>query len=168
MKYPDWFYLIKKIAPLNRALVSPGIDEGFSILEKNYEISLLEFETGDFLNGWEVPPSWIVNEAKITHVDTGKVILNFENESPLSLFTYSPSFNGIFVLKELKRHILTDPEMPDDYVFHFRNGYNFKNPIWGFTMPYNRFKNLEKGKYEIKINTEFKPSKMKMALSTKE
>jgi aminopeptidase-like protein len=69
---------------------------------------------------------------------------------------YSGPIDTQVDLAELKEHLYTIPEKPD-WVPYRTSYYSRK---WGFCMSHNQFKNLTKGSYEVKIDSEITPGSL--------
>ena len=91
---------------------------------------------------------------KIRHkmaIDNASSIIDFK-KSNLHVVSYSVPIDKKVSLEELKAHLHTNQEQPDliPYVT------SYYKEDWGFCMPYNQFKNLQKGEYRVFIDSSFK------------
>lgn len=158
--------LLKKLTPMNRVHIGEETRKAYKILKKFYPKSkYLRFSSYEKYNYWEIPPEWEVDYARLIDED-GQVIVDYKRDGFLSLFSYSPSFHGKVRLHELNKHLFSNPLLPDAYPFYFRNMYNFRNAVWGFSIPYNKRKNLKKCEYSVEIKTSFKKSELEMLEDT--
>ena len=157
----NWHDCLKKVWKLNRTHVSKEMSESYNILISTYRGSkLYKFKSGEEFNGWTIPYSWDVNDARLIGPD-GNVLCSWK-KNKLSLWMYSESFRGTISKKELLNHLLTDSKRPNATLFHFRNQYRHWNKEWGFSMPYNIYKKLKDGDYEVDIKTEKTKGDMRM------
>lgn len=150
---------------LNRTQLSDDTIKGLNYLKKNFlNIIFFSVPSGKTDNYWVSPNQWEINSAKIYDEKKKIVIWDALKENKLSLFTFSPSFKGKINQKDLiKKHILFDKKRPNSFIFHFRNQFRIFKKIWGFSIPYNKLKKLNKKKYFIDIKTKIKKSSMRMA-----
>jgi len=149
MKIIDALYLE------NRSLITDGYDNSVEYLSDILDFSTLKFPTGYEAFSWTIPEKWVVRKATITH--DGKVIADFDKH-PLYLMSYSAPFSGKIGLDELKRHLLTDPDRPAAIPY----SYSYYKRDWGMSLPYNIYRQLEEGDYQVEIDTSFEPGDMKV------
>lgn len=159
--------LIKTLTPMNATLLGAGYDSRLEYLKMLLDLDILEFPTGTRFGSWEVPEEWIVREAWVKK--NGKKIIDFAEE-PLSLMSYSLPFKGEVTAEELKDHLHYSESRPNSTPF----AYKFYERDWGFSVPQSKImKKVNdkweyklKGKYEVFIDTEFRPGKMKIGVHT--
>lgn len=154
---PDQTYtkLIEKLYGLDRCHSGPEMVKAYNLLNRHYKGSeLLKTKYNKKVNFWKCPPYWECKEA--TLIDSkGKIIASKEINN-LMVFSYSPPVEKNVSLKELQKHLLSDPKRPDDIIYHFRNQYRFWNADWGFSIPHNIRKKLSnKVMYKVKIKSKF-------------
>lgn len=142
--------LIKILYPINRSITGDGVRETLNILSGVIPLEIKEIPSGTKVLDWEVPLEWNIRDAWIKD-ENGNKILDF-GESNLQVLNYSIPVDQTIGLKELKKHIFTLSEHPD--WIPYRTSYY--NRTWGFCMPYNKFKSLEDGIYQIKIDADLK------------
>jgi aminopeptidase-like protein len=123
------------------------------------QFKVLEYETGQVHNGWTIPHKWEVKKALLKK--DGKVIWDGLSH-PLATIGYSDSFNGKIDFEELKKHIFYNEKHPDNIVYHCDFYYKPFLKTWGFSMPFNKFKQLEKGEYEVELETTYEKDTMKV------
>ena len=139
----------KQIWPLNRSLTGEGVRE--TLRKINSHIPNLvtnSIKTGTKVFDWTIPKEWKVNSAYIIS-PSGKKICDFSKNN-LHLVGYSIPHTGNLNLTDLKKKLYTLPEQPD--AIPYVTSYYQKE--WGFCISYNDFKSLEKGEYQVKIDTE--------------
>jgi len=139
----------------NRSLITDGYDNSARYLSNLIELETLRFPSGYQAFTWTVPEKWNANKARITFGD--KVIADFDVH-PMYLMSYSLPFSGTVGLDELKQHILTDPDRPGAIPY----GYAYYKRDWGMCLPYNEFRQLEEGEYQVEIDTSFEPGELKV------
>ncbi|MDB3890692.1 DUF2172 domain-containing protein [Gammaproteobacteria bacterium] len=114
---------------------------------------------------WDLPKFYHVNYARLLN-SHGEVIANY-TDHVLSLWSNSPSYSGQVNYSELKDHILTDQSRPQSTLFHFRNQYRFHEREWGFSLPFEKFKNLDASDtYTVEIDTSFEDLPMHQYISS--
>lgn len=156
----NYMNLIEEIWALNRVHIGPETLAALQRTQQHYSGStLLTYPVGSCygaIGSWEVPPGWRITKGQLQD-SKGNIIADI-TESPLRVFSYSPSFNGIVTKETLNQHILTDPEQPDAIPFHFRNQYRHWSPEWGFCLTQHEFDSLSEEQYTVDIATEFYPT----------
>ena len=152
------YEILKKINGLPVAPVSLGTDQQNEILRQELPFKVLEYESGREHNGWIVPDDWQVIKAEIKK--DGKLIYDGK-VNPLGVIGYSTSFNGKVDLTKLKKHLFYFENSPDDLVYHCDFYYKPHQRTWGFSVPYNLYKDLSEGEYEISLETKNTKGKMK-------
>ena len=151
--------ILKKIDGLFITPVSGGADEQNKILRERLPFKVLEYKSGSEHNGWRVPYKWEVAKAEIRK--NGKLIYDGKKH-PLGVIGYSQSFKGKVSLAELKKHLYYYEPSPEDIVYHYDLYYKPHRKIWGFSLPYNLYKTLRPGKYDIDLETSHTPGAMKV------
>ncbi len=151
--------LIKKIYHLKLAPVSEDTNKAAKILCRELPFKTYEFASGLEHNGWVVPKKWTVKKAYIYKND--KLIYDGRNH-PLGVVGYSTSFKGKVTLDELKKHLFYHPTLPQALVYHCDYYYKQWKKDWGFSVPYNLFKKLPRGNYDIDLETVFENDSMKV------
>jgi len=118
------------------------------------------FKSGDTFNGWSVPNNWHVRRAEIRR--NGKTVFDGRANS-LGVARYAKSFHGALDWEELKPHLVTNPALPDAYVFHCAWQYRPWAADWAFSVPHNVYLTFGPGRYEIDLETEYSPGEMIVA-----
>ncbi len=150
-----------KLAP---QLLGAGYDNCIKYLQHLIDLEITEIPSGTKLGTWTVPDEWVPKDAWVKK--NGKKILDYSKD-PLSLMVYSRPFKGTVDAEKLKAHLFTSEERIDAFPYE----YSFYERKWGVCMPKRKIFNKEgkdklKGKYEVMIDTEFKPGVMKIATHT--
>jgi len=144
------------IAPfwlLNRTAINQDTDIFVNHLVKHLDANLVEGVSGEECFSWQLPFNWKVRRAQLTKKN-GQVIADFDH-NPLHLWTHSVSFKGTVSREELlEKHICTDPNRPDEIMYHYRNGYRYGTREWGFSLPYNIVKEMHDDVYNVEIDSD--------------
>jgi aminopeptidase-like protein len=166
MAKPQWKSALERIWYTNRAHVGREMSQAYRDLCEHYEnCEIIGFATGDNSGGWEVPPGWEIQSARLLDPE-GQVVFDREKDHPLGLFTYSPSFQGEISLEQLQSHLFSIPKYPERVGYHFRNQYRFWEPTWGFSLSHSQRQALKPGNYQVEIKTKFTEDKMEMVEQT--
>lgn len=151
--------LLKQLYPLRLAPVSRDTDRAVDILKKILPFTIHEFKSGSECNGWIVPQKWDVIRAEIRK--NGKLIYD-GNKHPLGVMGYAKSFKGKVNLEELKKHLTYRKDWPDCIGYHCDYYYKPWRADWGFSLPFNLYKKLEQGYYDVDLEVSCKPGTMKV------
>jgi aminopeptidase-like protein len=151
--------LLKKVYPLRMAPVSEGVDLADQILLGELPFEVLEFPSLSEHNGWIVPLKWEVKKAAI--YKDGKLVYD-GMQHPLCVMGYSKSFSGTLSLEELKEHLSYRADMPTAIGYHCDWFYKQHMRDWGFCIPYDIYKKLQPGNYEVELETSSEKGKMKV------
>ena len=73
---------------------------------------------------------------------------------------YSRPFAGELDLEELRRHLVTNPELPQALVYHCMWQYRPWDADWAISMPHELERALEPGTYEVELETAYAPGEM--------
>jgi aminopeptidase-like protein len=149
--------IVRELTPLNRAVCSRGYDAAVSHLCKLLPFRVISVPEARKHNGWVIPPSWDVEEAKI--VKNGTVIYD-GTAHPLGVIALSAAFRGTVSLEELKRHLHFDHRNDDWIPYHYRQQFRAWARDWGFCVPKRFFDGLTPGDYEVVIETAEGPGEM--------
>ncbi len=151
--------MLQDLTPLNRAVCSRGYDEAVAYLCSAFPFRVISVPSCHEHNGWVIPPSWDVKEAKI--IKDGRVVYD-GTAHPLGVIALSKNFSGSVDLEELKRHLYFDSRDDDSIPFHYRQQFRSWNRDWGFCLPKRVFDQLAPGNYEVAIRTLEAPGSVKI------
>ena len=127
---------------LNRTAVNKDTDILIKYLSKKIpNHTLHESVSGEKNLTWTVPMNWEVREGYIA-LEDGTKIVDFKDNA-LHLWTHSISVDKKISLKNLLPKIKTNKNRPDEFEYVFRNGYRPHVKDWGFSVPYNKLKDLK-------------------------
>ncbi len=115
--------LIKKITPLNRYNVSPGLDKALEEIKLLYpEMVIHKYPTGKKIFNWNVPEKWDLKSASLNY--SGKQIFS-HNDNPIRVWSGSWPTNKNLSYNELLEHIKYDKNAPNllpwDYKYYWHN-----------------------------------------------
>lgn len=151
--------MLRDLTPLDRAICSRGYDRAVEYLCQELPFRVISIPSTHQHNGWVIPPSWDVEEARI--VKDGHTVYD-GTAHPLGVIALSSSFSGKVSLEELKSHLHYDHRDPDSIPFHYRQQFRSWSRDWGFCVPKRLFDQLVPGAYEVTIRTLEAPGEMKI------
>jgi aminopeptidase-like protein len=141
------FGFIQRLFPITRSITGDGVRETLRIISGRIPLEVHEIPTGTKVLDWEIPEEWNIRDAWIKDPNGNKVI-DYQN-SNLHVLNYSTPVHDKMGLEMLQEHLYTDPEQPDG--IPYRTSYHNRN--WGFCLSQNQYNNLEKGEYEVFIDS---------------
>jgi len=144
------FELIKNIYPICRSITGDGVRETLKILQQHIPLEINEIPSNTPCFDWKIPREWNIRDAFIIDPN-GKKIIDFKN-SNLHVVSYSIPVHKKIQLSELKEHLHYLPEKPESIPYRT----SYYNEYWGFCIPYNQFKDLPNGEYEVCIDSSLK------------
>ncbi|MFV1852256.1 MAG: DUF4910 domain-containing protein [Thalassospira sp.] len=158
----DLVALTRRLCQVKTAVVADGNQELFSLIEKELPLERFFFRSGDSFNGWMVPDNWKVIRARI--FCEGEEVFDC-TQNALGVAYYSKSFTGDLTLEQLKQFVVTNPDLPDAFMFHCMWQYRPWDAQWALSIPYEVFKNWPEGRYRVDLSTEYSASAMIVAHS---
>ncbi len=153
--------LIRRVYPLNRALVSDDYDRALQIVGERLEMTVHEYPSGEQCWTWRIPQKWTVNEAWVEA--EGERIIDFADH-PLHLWTGSLPVDMMVSREELVEHLAWQEDLPDAIPYRF----NFYQLTWGFSISYRQLRTLEADQYHVYIDTEYSDGYLKVGEATVE
>ena len=151
--------ILEDLAPLNRVVCSKDADRTAEYLCEILPFRVLAIDAAMESNGWVIPPSWDVTEARISKDDR---LIYDGLWHPMAVIALSREFAGSVDLAELKKHLHYDHRHPDSIPFHYRGLFRSWHRDWGFCVPKTLRDSLEPGTYDVVIRTEEAPGRMKV------
>ena len=139
--------LARDLYPICRSITGEGVRSSLQILQQVVPLELHEVSTGTRVFDWTVPREWNIRDAYVKN-QHGERVIDFRRHN-LHVVNYSVPFHGHLTLDELKSHLHTLPEQPD--WIPYRTSYY--RETWGFCISHNQFLSLEKGEYEVCVDT---------------
>lgn len=139
---------------LNRTAVNEDTDKLAAYLKKKIGpgAKIHQLQAGKDCLTWKVPMHWRVRKAYIAN-ESGEKIVDFKDNA-LHLWSHSIAVDQVVSREELEKHILTNPRRPDEFEYHFRNGYRSAARDWGFSIPYRIVKTMTDPRYRVCIDTD--------------
>ena len=156
----DLVELTRRLCEVQTAVVADGNSELFRRIEEEIPLRFFSFESGSTFNGWKVPDNWRVKKAKI--FCDGEEIFDCAKNA-LGVGYYSKSFTGELTIDQLKSFLVTNPNLPDAFMFHCMWQYRPWDANWVLSVPYNVCKNWGEGVYRVELSTEYESSEMLVA-----
>ena len=147
----DTIALTRDLCQFETGVVADGNEALFARINRQLSFKRHSYRSGDTFNGWSVPDNWRVKRAEIRR--DGKVVFD-GRASALGVARYAKSFRGTLDWEDLRPHLVTNPDLPDAYVFHCMWQYRPWAADWALSVPYNVFKTLGPGRYEVDLETE--------------
>lgn len=145
--------LLERHWKLNRTAVNADTDILARYLAAATGGCLVEAASGSECLTWIIPNRWTVRSAQLRRL-TGEVICDF-SDNPLHLWTHSVGFKGAVSREDLfAHHLQTDPARPDEFIYHFCNGYRHNVREWGFSLPWRVAETLTDEAYEVDIDAD--------------
>jgi aminopeptidase-like protein len=151
--------ILRDLTPLNRAVCSLDYDRAVKYLNEILPFRTISVQESKQHNGWVVPPSWDVLEARIEK--NGQTIYDGTTH-PLGVIALSSNFEGMVSLEELKKHLHYDHRDPESIPFHYRQQFRSWSRDWGFCLPKRLYDQLSPGDYRVLIRTTEAPGEMKI------
>lgn len=142
--------ILRDLTLSNRAVCSLGYDLAVDYLRKVIPFRVISVPSSYEHNGWVIPPSWDVEEARI--VKDGCTVYD-GTAHPLGVIGLSKSFSGTVSLEELRLHLHYDHRDDDSIPFHYRQQFRSWSRDWGFCIPKRILDKLVPGDYEVVIRT---------------
>lgn len=139
--------LVSRLFPIGRSITGEGVRRTLAILSEHVDLAVREVPTGREVFDWTVPQEWTVRDAYVRAAN-GKVVVDLA-ASNLHLVGYSEPVARRMPLAELRPHIHTLPDQPD--LIPYRTSYYSRS--WGFCMAHRDYLALEKGDYDVFIDT---------------
>jgi aminopeptidase-like protein len=132
----------------------------FARIAEDLPLELHRYKSGDTHQGWIVPQNWRVKRAEIRR--DGKVVFDGTAHT-LGVGRYSKSFSGELSWEALKEHLVTNPDLPDAYMFHCMWQYRPWSADWAMCVPYDVYRTLGPGRYAVDLETEYEAGEMIVA-----
>ncbi|MEA3192936.1 MAG: hypothetical protein QOD26_1269 [Betaproteobacteria bacterium] len=132
----------------------------FARIAKELPLKLHRWKSGDSFNGWVVPQNWRVKKAELRK--DGKVVFDGRTHT-LGVGRYSKSYSGKLDWQALKPKLVTNPDLPEAYVFHCMWQYRPWAADWALSVPHKIYRALGAGSYEVDLQTEYSAGEMLLA-----
>jgi aminopeptidase-like protein/aminoglycoside N3'-acetyltransferase len=145
---------VSEIYPLNRALVSDGIDRAFDIIRQRLQAStactIETYPPTKPVWTWRIPERFIVHEAYIELEDGTRIADVTEN--PLHLVSYSTAIDKWMDWEELNKHLYYSEKRPHAVPWEFK----YYERSWGFCLSKDEYDSLLRDQqFHAVINTSY-------------
>ena len=143
--------IIEDLFYMPRSIISEPTRKTLRYIKKHIpKINIIKFKTGKKVFDWVVPEEWNIKDAYIKEPN-GKKILDFK-KNLLSVVYHSLPIKKWIKKKDLLKRIHFDEKLPNatPYVT------SYYKKSWGFCLSKNKIRKLNKKKYYICIDSEFK------------
>jgi aminopeptidase-like protein len=138
---------IRELYPICRSITGEGLRTSLRILQRIAPLELREVPSGTQVFDWVVPREWTFRSARLSGPD-GEVIADAARLN-LHVLNYSAPFRGKVSLAVLQQHLHSLPDQPA--LVPYRTSYYAED--WGFCLAHERRIRLERGEYEVHIDT---------------
>ena len=156
----DMIPLVRDLCRYATGVVAPDNAALFARLAQELSLDYFRFKSGDSYNGWVVPDDWRVTRARILR--DGREVFDGTAHT-LGVGRYSRSFVGDLDWNDLQPHLVTNPDLPDAYMFHCMWQYRPWDADWAMCVPYQIYRNLVPGRYRVELETQYSPGEMLVA-----
>ncbi len=152
--------LTRDLCAYATGVVADDNESLFARIARELPLTLFRYASGESFNGWLVPQNWRVKEAEIRR--DGRVVFDGTRHT-LGVARYAKSFRGTMAWDALKKHLVTNPDLPTAYVFHCMWQYRPWSADWAMSVPHEIYRTLGPGNYEVALETEYAPGEMIVA-----
>lgn len=155
------FALMRDLFPLVRSITGDGVRRTLDGVEAWIPLQRHEVPSGTPVFDWEVPKEWNVREAHITHVPSGRRLVDLRDHS-LHLVSYSTPLRARLTRAELEPHLHSLPDQPD--AIPYRTSYY--RETWGFCLTQRQrdaLAALGEGPFDVVIDSTLAPGHLTYA-----
>lgn len=156
----EFLSLTRDLCAFATGVVADDNEKLFARIAEELPLTLFRYASGESFNGWLVPQNWRVATATIRR--DGKLVFDGRTHT-LGVARYARSFSGTVDWEELKPHLVTNPRLPSAYVFHCMWQYRPWAADWAMSVPYEIYRDLGPGRYEVELITTYAPGEMIVA-----
>lgn len=149
--------LTRDLCTFRTGVVAEENERLFARLSEELPFVLRSWASGDSHLGWVVPQDWRVEKATIRR--DGEVVFDGAAHT-LGVGRYSKSFTGQLPWEELSKHLVTNPDLPDAYMFHCMWQYRPWDADWALSVPYDDYRRMGPGTYEVDLRTTYRDGEM--------
>ena len=144
------YELIKRLYPICCSITGEGTRETLNIIKEYIPIEIHEVPTGTKVFDWSIPKEWNITDAYVKN-SKGERIVDFK-KSNVHILNYSVPIKKKLPLAELKKHLFTLPEAPDQVPY--LTSYYEEN--WGFCITHRQYEELKEDEYEVCVDSSLK------------
>lgn len=157
--------LVRDLCSFHTGVVAEENEAFFARVAQELPVQIFRFTSGESHNGWVVPDNWQVRRAKLFR--DGEEVFDGTRHT-LGVGYYSRSFTGELSWEDLAPSLVTNPDLPDAYMFHCMWQYRPWDADWAMCIPHSIYKFLGPGgKYRVELKTTYAPGEMLVAHSHK-
>lgn len=149
--------LARELCEFRCGVVADGNEGLFERIGMELQLDMFRYSSGETFNGWLVPDNWRVKKARLFR--NGQEIFDGTAHT-LGVAYYSKSFTGDLKWESLEPHLVTNPKLPDAYMFHCMWQYRPWDTDWAFSIPFREYETLGEGEYRVELETVYEPSEM--------
>lgn len=149
--------LIHDLCSFSASVVADDNEGLFARIGQELPMETFRFPSGRIFNGWQVPNNWHVERAKIFKE---KVEVFDGTLHTLGVARYSKSFQGDLAWEALCPHLVTNPDLPEAFVFHCAWQYRPWDADWSLCVPHRIYSELGPGRYQVELKTRYTPGEM--------
>src|SRR5262245_14198492 len=149
--------LIREPCKFATGVVAEDNEALFAVISRELPLQIFRFKSGSTYNGWEVPQNWRVRRAKLFR--DGRDVFDGKSHT-LGVARYSRSFTGTLDWEQLKGFLVTNPDLPDAYMFHCMWQYRPWAAQWALCVPHRIYRTFGPGAYRVELETEYFPGEM--------
>lgn len=154
--------LIRDLCAIRTAVVADGNEALFRRIARELPLEIRRYPSGESFNGWTVPQNWRVKKAKL--FKDGREVFDGTANS-LGVGYYSSSFKGELDWEEIKPRLVTNPSLPDAYMFHCMWQYRPWDADWCLVLPHRVYETLGPGQYRVDLETEYETGEMLVGIA---
>lgn len=152
--------LVRDLCAFATGVVADDNGPLFDRIAKELPLEVFRFASGEAYNGWEVPQNWRVLRAKL--FKDGREVFDGKAHT-LGVGRYSKSFTGELSWEALKPRLVTNPALPEAYMFHCMWQYRPWDADWALSVPHRIYASLGPGRYRVELETQYEPGEMLVA-----
>lgn len=154
------YSLICDLCHFATGVVADDNERLFARIGRELPLQIFRFRSGETFNGWAVPQNWRVRRAVL--VREGREIFDGKSHT-LGVGRYSRSFSGDLDWEALRPHLVTNPDLPDAFMFHCMWQYRPWDADWALCVPHRIYQTMGPGQYRVDLATEYEPGEMLVA-----
>jgi aminopeptidase-like protein len=152
--------LIRDLCRFATGVVADDNAPLFARIARELPLEMFRFKSGETYNGWQVPQNWRVKRAKLAR--DGREVFD-GTANTLGVARYSKPFTGELSWDELRPRLISNPALPEAYMFHCMWQYRPWDADWALSMPHRIYRTLGPGRYRVELETEYSPGEMLVA-----
>lgn len=156
--------LIRDLCRYRTAVVADDNEALFARIAEELPLEVVRVASGETHNGWVVPQNWRIKRAKLYR--DGREVFDGTVHT-LGVGYYSKSFAGELSREALEPKLVTNPALPDAYMFHCAWQYRPWDADWRLVVPHRTYETLGPGTYRVELETVYEPGEMLIGVAHK-